>query len=330
MKAALAPYAISWYTESDPQNREEDKNMKKIIALLLCGMLTACGAETMGYAENGVAMDEMVEAPAEGIYGSSTSGSTADSAAGTQYDDQKLIKTVDLRTETEDLDTLLTRLTEQIRALGGYTEYQNIYNGSYYSSYRTRSAEITVRIPADKLDSFILEVEGFSNVISKTESVDDVTLQYVDTESRLEALQAEHDRLVELMEKAETLTDLLTIEERLTEVRYQLESVASRLRVMDNQVSYATIELQIDEVEVLTEVEEPTVWERISTGFMKNLKNLGDRLVDLFVWIVTFSPQLLILAAIVVLIVWIVRRTNKNRKPPKSPYAPPQPPEEQK
>ena len=305
--------------------------MKKIIALLLSclllgGILAGCGAET-SYAENGAVMDmeQMLEAPAEGLM-----GSTADSATGsstTQYADQKLIKTVELRSETEDLDAMMTQLAEQIRTLGGYTEYQNVYNGSNYSSYRSRSAELTIRIPADKLDGFLTEVEGFSNVISKTESVDDVTLQYVDTESRLEALQTEHDRLVELMEKADNLTDLLTIEERLTEVRYQLESVASQLRVMENRVSYATIELYIDEVEVLTEVEEPTVWERISTGFMKNLRNLGDNLVNLFVWIVTYSPQLLILAALAALIVWLCRRTIKRKK---NPYTNTQPPEEKK
>ena len=303
--------------------------MKKIIALLLSclllgGILAGCGAET-SYAENGAVMDmeQMLEAPAEGIYGSTTDSSTGSST--TQYADQKLIKTVELRSETEDLDAMMTQLAEQIRTLGGYTEYQNVYNGSNYASYRSRSAELTIRIPADKLDGFLTEVEGFSNVISKTESVDDVTLQYVDTESRMEALQAEHDRLVELMEKADNLTDLLTIEERLTEVRYQLESVASQLRVMENRVSYATIELYIDEVEVLTEVEEPTVWERISTGFMKNLRNLGDNLVNLFVWIVTYSPQLLILAALAALIVWLCRRSIKRKKRPNI-----QPPEETK
>lgn len=308
--------------------------MKKIIALLLsclmlCGTLAACGAETADYAENGVAMDSMAEQePAAS--GEISYGSTADSStgSGTQYADQKLIKTVELRTETEDLDATLALLSQQLSTLGGYTEYQNIYNGSAYNSYRTRSAELTVRVPADKLNSFLTEVEGFSNVISKTESVDDVTLQYVDTESRLEALQAEHDRLVELMEKAENLTDLLTIEERLTEVRYQLESVASQLRVMENRVSYATIELQMSEVEVLTEVEEPTVLERISTGFMKNLRRLGDSLVDLLVWIITYSPQLLILAGLITLIVWLCRRFIRTRKPQQSSYTKPQPPEQ--
>lgn len=295
--------------------------MKKIIALLLCclmlcGTLAACGAETSAdYAGNGAPMDmemgEMMEMPGEGLVGSTADSSTASSP---QYADQKLIKTVELRAETEDLDTLLTQLADRVRALGGYTEYQNIYNGSAYNSYRSRSAEMTIRIPADKLEGFLTEVEGFSNVISKTESVDDVTLQYVDVESRLEAMQTEHDRLVELMAQAENLTDLLTIEERLTEVRYELESAASQLRVLENRVSYATIELRIDEVEVYTETEEPTVWERITSGFMGNLRELGDNVVDLFVWIVTSSPQLLVLAAIAALIVWICKRTVKNRR----------------
>ena len=257
-------------------------------------------------------MEMQAESPAEGIY-----GSTADSSTGsgsTQYADQKLIKTVTMKTETEDLDGMLARLTQQISELGGYTEYQNIYNGSSYSYHRVRTAELTIRIPADKLGSFVSRVEDGSNVISKTEDTDDVTLQYVDTQSRMEALQAEHDRLVELMEKAEDLKDLLTIEERLTEVRYKLESITSQLRVMDNQVSYATIELSIEEVEVLTEVEEPSVWQRVSTGFTDNLKDLGAWLVDLFVWVVTYSPQLLIFAGIIALIVWWTRRFVEKQR----------------
>lgn len=305
--------------------------MKKIFALfltgvLLAGLLAGCGGGTEAYTENGMAMDMEMQAEAPG---EALQSVTADSSTGsTQYADQKLVKTVKLQAETADLDTLLAGLTEQISALGGYTEYQNIYNGSTYSHRRVRTAELTIRIPADKLNSFVQEVEGTSNVISKTEDIDDVTLQYVDTQSRMNALQAEHDRLVELMEKADNLTDLLTIEERLTEVRYKLESATSQLRVMDNQVSYATIELAIEEVEVYTEVEEPTVWERISTGFMTNLQNLGDFLVDLLVWVVTCSPQLLIFAGFIALVIWLCRKALGKHKPRKHPFTPPQPPEE--
>ena len=301
-----------------------------LAVLLLLSLLTACGAETA--AGNGVAMDsqikEEMEAPGEGIYGSVADSSTGSSTTtAPAVSSQKLIRTVSISAETEDLDGLLAELTGQITALGGYTEYQNIYNGSSYQSYHSRSAELTVRIPADRLSDFLTQVEGFSNVISKTESVDDVTLRYTDTQSRMEALQAEHDRLVELMDQAETMADLLEIEARLTDVRYELESVTSALRVLDNQVTYATIELYIDEVEVLTEVEEPTVWQRITTGLIRNLENLWEFLVDLFVWIIVCSPQLLLLAGIATLIVWLCRRAARKRKAPKAPWIPPQTPE---
>lgn len=305
--------------------------MKKILALLLAalllaGMLTACGSKGTESYNGGMSMD--MEAPESGAADKGIYDSVSDSStAGTQLSDQKLVKTVELRAETEDMDTLLSHLAEQIRSLGGYTEYQNIYNGGY-NHYRSRSAELTIRIPADKLDGFLLHVAESSNVISRTENIDDITLQYVDTKSRMEALQAEHDRLVELMAKAENLTDLLTIEERLTEVRYQLERITSSLRVMDNQVSYATINLYLDEVEVLTEVEEPSVWQRVASGFTGNLADLGEALVDLFVWVVTYSPQLLIFAGVITLIVWLCRRSLGRSRSRKTPYTPPQPPEE--
>ena len=285
-----------------------------LAAVMVFGLLAGCGSKTSDAMTNGMVVEDM-EMGGDFLYESS---STADSAGTITSDgtlsDQKLIKTVELRAETEDLDALLAQLTGHIADLGGYTEYQNIYNGSAYAARRYRSAEMTIRVPAEKLGEFLLQVEGASNVISKTESQDDVTLQYVDTQSRVEALQAEQDRLLELMDQAGTMSDLLEIEARLTEVRYELESVTSQLRVLENLVSYATIELYVDEVEVYTEVDEQTVWQRIGSGFTENLRHIGDGLTDLFVWIVTYSPQLLLIAAVLVTIVTLCRRAIKKRK----------------
>lgn len=300
---------------------------RRIIALvlLLCCLLTGCGGVAMDSAENGMVMDQ------EGLYeeaGSSTSGS----GTSPELSDQKLITTVEVNAETEDLDTLMGQLTEQIAGLGGYIEYQNTYYGSAYSTYRHRSANMTIRIPADKLGDFLLHVEGCSNVISKQQSQDNVTLQYVDTESRMAALQSERDRLMELMDQAGDLSDLLKIEERLTDVLYELESTTAQLRSLDNQVSYATVELYIDEVKTLTETQEQTVWQRIGSGFGSNLRQIGEDLVDFFVWVVTYSPQLLIFAGVIALIVWLVKRFRRSagsRKMPKTPYVPPKAPEDQ-
>ena len=282
--------------------------IRRIIALLvLACILTGCGAVAMDSVENGMGGST---GSFDGIYEEFEPGESG----GAQLSDQKLITTVEITAETEDLDALMPQLSEHIAQLGGYVEFQNTYYGSAYSSYRHRSANMTIRIPADKLSDFLLHVEGASNVISKQQSQDNVTLQYVDTESRVAALKAERDRLMELLEQAGDLSDLLKIEERLTDVLYDLESTTAQLRSLDNQVSYATVNLYIDEVKVLTDTQEKTVWQRIGSGFGENLRSIGEALVDFFVWLVTYSPQLIIIGGIVYLITRIVRRTIKKRR----------------
>ncbi|MBQ7802171.1 MAG: DUF4349 domain-containing protein [Oscillospiraceae bacterium] len=310
---------------------------KKLISLLLAALMTmaalaGCGAATEAAADNMAAVQEMkVESPAAEEMGVLYStGDSADTAGGTMSD-QKLITRVNISAETEDLDGLLEELSGRITELGGYVEYQDIYNGSTRSSYRYRSASLTIRIPAENLNGFVERVKGASNVVSMNQSQENVTLTYVATESRVQALETEQARLLELMEQAETMTDLLEIEERLTEVRYELESVTSQLRVLSNQVDYATVELSIEQVTVFTEVEEQTVWQRIGTGFRKNLKNLGEGLVDFLVWAVTYSPQLVILAAVIAAVILLLRRGGKKRRAKKNQMPPFQtPPHEPK
>ena len=287
--------------------------IRRIIALLvLACILTGCGGVAMDSVENGMSGST---GDFDGIYEEFAPG---DPGSGAQLSDQKLITTVEINAETEDLDALMPQLSDHIAQLGGYVEFQNTYYGSAYSSYRHRSANMTIRIPADKLNDFLLHVEGASNVISKQQSQDNVTLQYVDTESRVAALEAERDRLMELLEQAGDLSDLLKIEERLTDVLYDLESTTAKLRSLDNQVSYATVNLYIDEVKIFTETQEQTVWQRIASGFGGNLRNIGEDIVDFFVWLVTYSPQLIVIGGIIWLAVRTIRRTIKKRRAKKT------------
>ena len=284
--------------------------IKRIMALLvLACLLAGCGAVAKDTVESGMSMDS--NGSYDGIYEEFAPG---EAGGGTGLTDQKLITTVEVNAETEDLDALMGQLGDKITALGGYIEYQDTYYGSSYSSYRHRSANITIRIPADSLTEFIGQVEGVSNVISKQQSQENVTLQYVDTESRVAALTAERDRLMELMEQAGDLSDLLKIEERLTEVLYDLESTTAQLRTLDNQVSYATVHLNLDEVKELTQTQEKTVWQRIGSGFGENLRNIGEEIVDFFVWLVTYSPQLAVIFGGGFLIYRIIRRAVKRRR----------------
>ena len=296
---------------------------KKLFALILAlimtvSVLTACGASSNSMAAD-MAMPEAAAPMAEEKYemaGDALYSSAATTAGGgtNVQTNQKLIRKVNIDAETEDLEALLPELLEQVTKLGGYVENQELYNGSSYSSYRHRSARLTIRIPAERLDGFVQQVKDVSNVVTYNESQEDVTLTYVSTESRIKALETEQNRLLELLSKAENMTDLLEIEARLTDVRYELENVTSQLRVLANKVDYATVNLYIDQVKVYTEVEEQTVWQRISSGFKKNLQNMGKNLEDFFVWLVTYSPQLVIFAVLAAVVIVMLRRRNRKRR----------------
>ena len=298
---------------------------KKLLSLLLAfalvlGLFSACGASssTPKAAMDYAVREEPVEAESAAMMntagtlrGSGSEGSTA------LPEGRKWVVTVNISAETDDLDALTAELDRHIDSLGGYVEDQRIHNGSTYANRRYRNAYMTIRVPAEKVDQFTQEVSGIANVVSKETSREDITLTYVSTESRLKALEVEEARLLELLEQAETMADLLEIEARLTDVRYELEDYGSRLRLYDNQVDYATVYLDIEEVQEYTPAAEPTFWERITDGFADSLEGLWESLQDLAVLIVTALPFLVVYGGIGLVILLIVKKLRKGRKLPK-------------
>lgn len=237
---------------------------------------------------------------------------------------RKLIKTVNILAETEDFDTLVPGLQKQVEALGGYIEYISVYDvHSYYveeQQVKQRCANVTARVPKEKLDGFLAQVGEQTNITSRSENVEDVTLQYVDLESHKKALVTEQDRLLALMEKAETVEDIIAIEGRLSEVRYQLESMESQLRTYDNRIDYSTVELTITEVRKYSPPQEATVWQRIESGFMKSLDDIGFGIRDFAIGFVIDIPYIvlwligIVVAVIVVRILWKVWKKRRAKR----------------
>ena len=283
--------------------------IRKLLAWMLCVLLllglVGCSAGMENTSAPGMSND----------YLSKEEGSLNSGSSIALPENRKLIQTVNMTVETENLDTVLQQIDSRIAELGGYIQSSNVQNGSSYSSKRYRRANITVRIPAKELDAFVDRVGQITNIVSSRKTVEDVTLNYVSTESRMKALQAEEARLLELMTQAKNLDELLTVEKRLTDVRAELESVTSALRVLDNQVDYATIILSIEEVKEYTEVTEPeNIWQRIGTGFKKSLKGVGNFFVELFVFVIVSLPYLVLAAVIIFVIVLLVRIQKRKRR----------------
>ena len=161
---------------------------------------------------------------------------------------RKIIKNGDLSIQTREFDEFLTNLNRSILAVGGYVEASSI-NGNSYNKNRMRSADVTARVPAEQLDAFCDQVSELGNVTYKNLYTRDVTLTYVDLESHVKALRTEQETLMELLRKAEKVEDIILIQNRLSDVLYEIESYESTLRTFDDQIAYSSVHLSIQEVQ---------------------------------------------------------------------------------
>ena len=302
--------------------------MKKRIALILASLLIAaslagCGSsssssdganakyaavepEMADYAVEGEAWD--YDAPVEAAGSASNDGGAPSDEQIMSNSNRKLIKTVNMDVETRQFDSLVANVCDRIETLGGYAESTDISGNSMDSYKSTRTAYIVARIPANKLDQFVDSIENESNITSKNESANDVTLQYADVEAHKESLKIEQQRLNELLEQADSLENIIELENRLTEVRYEIESYESRLRTMNNQVEYSTVNLSIHEVKEYTPepVEELTFGQRIARGFLESCADAWEAIQDFIVGFVSLLPMLIVILVILAIIFFIV------------------------
>ncbi len=281
------------------------------------------GAETAPAAEYGIADSatgttaaESQEKPASTL--NNSSAITMEESAEVQTQD-KIIRTFYMDVETQEFDSLITNLNAEINRLNGYIEQSRISGKSYYDSEGARYAGMTVRIPRTKVDEFVSFVDSDvnANVINKQETTENVTLEYADIESRKKALEIEQERLFALLEKTDSLDSIVTLESRLSEIRYELQNYNTTLLTYDNKVYYSTVTINIQEVEKFTPAVEikQSVGTRIKNGFGNSIYRLSEGAKNFFVWFVVNLPYLIIWALIFTAIALITRRIlRKSRK----------------
>ena len=296
----------------------------RILGMLLAvSLLAGCGgssksndsaaAEPMAVATEEAAAEEYyVEESIEEETAASGVETTADVSKTAQVN-RKLIRTFYIDIETKEFDDVLSGIQAKVDELGGYIEQSSLDSGSSYYSNYNRYSNMTVRIPSDKLDGFVNNVKETANVTNISESTEDITLNYVDVESRKIALETERDRLLELLEKAETVEDIITIEGRLSEVRYQLESYTSQLRTFDNQVNYSTVHIDIREVDRETKVEPKTFWDEVTDEFGDSLYDLGRGFRNFAIWFLGSSPYIIFWAAVIGVIVFVLKMIGRKK-----------------
>ena len=309
---------------------------------------TAMDKADYGYAENSMDTASTLPAAEESTRTADSAGvavASTDSKASTQFSltnsssitvgsskalqkQDKIIRTFQMNVETQEFDTLINTLDAEINRLQGYVESSQISGRSFYDSEGTRLASITARIPRDKVDEFVNMVGDKANVVNKQEATENVSLAYADIESRKKALEIEQERLFAILDKADKLENIITLESRLSDIRYELQNYETTLLTYDNQVEYSTVNLSVQEVEKLTPAVEvkQTVGTRMKNGLSNTMYRLGEGGKDFLVWFVVNLPYLIIWTLIIAAIALISRKIYKKRVKDSGSSQPPTPP----
>ena len=233
---------------------------------------------------------------------------------------RKIIETITYSVQTKTFDDFVKKLEDNAIELGGYIESSDV-SGNTYDDDSPRYASYVFRIPSDKVDEFTTTVSDNSTVTNKTVNTEDVTLQYVDIESRVNALESEKKALEDLLKNAQSTADIIDIRDMLTDVIYEIESNKSQLRTFDSLIDFTSITVDIHETEHPQVVEKQTVWQEISTNLSDNFRGVWEFVVDWFVFIVSSIPFLLLFGvylAVIFIIVKIVKRKSQKAKEKKA------------
>ena len=315
---------------------------KRVAAFGLCGImlvgLAACGAKANDMAydsmeyfstssstsawNGGVSYDkvEMEDAAADYKYSISDEAmpsapvlsGTESGAAVEEPSERKIIKTANLNLQTLDFDGFAAALEQKLAESGAHLQYADVSGTDYYGG--RKSANYTVRVPEANFNLFLSGLEGIATVVNKTLGEQDVTLSYVDTEAHIKTLEIEQERLFALLEKADTLEAIITLEQRLSQVRYEIESYQAQLRTYDDKITYSTVKIYVYEVTKVTEKEPETLFERITNAWADTMEDISMGAQDFVVWFVMNLPYLVFWGAVIVVLVVVLRKRRAKRR----------------
>ncbi|MHB1452779.1 MAG: DUF4349 domain-containing protein [Saccharofermentanales bacterium] len=291
------------------------RNMRLFLALLLIAVLAftffGCSkvADISSNTQNGVNEDKGSDTNG---YGNSKADGSDENAPlnGTQ---RKIVFTASLRIETLSYDDSISDFEKLVIDSLGYVQESRVETSTGINgSQSLRTATYTVRIPSDKLGQFRTAMGDIGTITLNTITGDDVTDQYFDAQARLSSLRVQETRLLELLKEAASLADIMDIEDRLSEVRFEIESLTGSLAQLDSLVAMSTVTVEIYEVEALTEPKPESFLGQVSSVFKNSVAALVETLKALALILVAVLPFVLVFGALLVIILVFITKSTKR------------------
>lgn len=242
-----------------------------------------------------------------------------------QSQTEKLVYSADIDVETKDIDFALDSIYAKIKEYGGIIQDENRRNmgnvvyDDYYRHTSNASAYIYVRVPQENYDAFINSIEdkdGKIVVCNISKNVQNMTKVYYDTESRLRSLRIQEERLFDFMESAKSVSEMLDVEDRLTDVQYEIDSATNSLATIDNDVKYSKVSLEIQEVVKYSDKQEnpKNFFERVWSYMTDSWDNFLDNCEDIIEFAIYAVPNIFLLVVFYFVIVKVFRVIKAKHK----------------
>ena len=236
----------------------------------------------------------------------------------------KLVYTANIDIETKNYADTYATVKNLIHSYDGIIQNESVWDNDYgwYENDNVPTAsmraDFTCRIPSNKYNDFINEFSGLdenNKITNLSSTVENINQEYYDTKNREQALQTQYDRLLEMLAQSQSVSEMLEIEDRLSNVDYQLNSIRNRLLIMDTDVAYSTVRISIDEVTIWSRAKEDNFFSKLGNIFEEAVDYGKELLEELIYVILMFIPTLLFIIIpglfLLKLILAIVRKVFK-------------------
>ena len=221
-----------------------------------------------------------------------------------------IIKTGTVNLETEKYDEALNQITDYIKRAGGFITNSN----SSVNASGKKQGSMTIRIQSDKYDQMVKDMGNFGKILNSQISGNDVTSEYIDLQARLTTQGELEKRLLNVLnEKTARLTDVVEVEQKLSNVREQIEKIQGRMKFLKNQTDYSTLTISIYEPSLMTTSSGGGFFYEIGNGFKKGLKGFTEILSGIITVTIALLPIIIILGIIAYIVVMLYKKSRAKK-----------------
>jgi len=275
-----------------------------LILYFLVAILSACGSKQEEANKAEVVSEIAMMAPIVKADEETTETNTpkAEPSSNNFTKQKKIIKDGDLTVKTEQINASKKGIDNLLKKLSAYYETEDLQNSDEVISY-----DLKIRIPSANFEKLISTLEnGKDEIERKNIKARDVTEEFVDIETRLANKRDYLKRYKELLSKAQTVKDILTVEENIRNLQEEIESKEGRLKYLSDQVTFSTLNIHLYQEKEPTDKNQDSFLAKTKTS----LKQGWTSIVDFMLWAMGIWPYLII----AILSFFIIRRKIKTRK----------------